>query len=328
MFQFSVQKEYFLFFTIQIKKLELKKLAFTLSATLLFFAACNFSASEGNSGNNRTSDSLAIDLADSLAPEKKVVKSNTPSKEITKKHQLTSSKIDQYRLRKYNNVTQFYRRIAKPATDLCMDNNVPPAALLAIAGLESGWNQGYVGRITGNILSLGTRGGDTELPALKLPRLKSTGRILFDSLEIIKYQPNELTWEERPPSLKKDYRPKPIAGTPYQLAYFKYHPDQKASAQLANMNDFVTVFISRKSRIKAYRRGRFVMDSLVAVHGKQILLEDTIAIKFVNEIGGKPNSYNFRTTWPVKVENIIHKAGLEELTKELYNTNKEFAEVW
>ena len=50
------------------------------------------------------------------------------------------------------------------------------------------------------------------------------------------------------------------------------------------MNDFVTVFISRKSRIRAYRHGRFLMDSLVAVHGKQILLEDSIAVKFINEI--------------------------------------------
>jgi hypothetical protein len=306
----------------------LKKLVLTLSTILLFLTACEFSPNKIQTQENALPDSLEIENADSVAPSKKQPPTLKSKKQVAKKNQLTSTKTDQYRLRKYNNVTQFYRRLAKPATDLCMDNNVPPAALLAIAGLESGWNQGYVGRITGNILSLGTRGGDTELPALKLPRLKSTGKILFDSLEIIKYQPNELVWEERPPSLKKDYRPKSIAGTTYQLAYFKYRPEEKAQAQLANMNDFVTVFISRKSRIKAYRRGRFLMDSLVAVHGKQILLEDTVAIKFVNEIGGKPNSYNFRTTWPVKVENIIRKAGLEELTKDLYVTNKTFNEVW
>lgn len=98
-----------------------------------------------------------------------------------------------HRLRKYENVTQFYSRITTPATDLCMENNVPPAAILAIAGLESGWNQGYIGRISGNILSLGTGGGDTELPPLKLPRHKSSGEIVFDSLDIIKYPAKDLT---------------------------------------------------------------------------------------------------------------------------------------
>lgn len=306
----------------------MKKLFITLSTTLLFLIACEFSPKEKQSQKNLLSDSLESVIVDSNVLSKTESAPPKPKKQVAKNKQLTSNKVDKYRLRKYNNVTRFYSRIAKPATDLCMENNVPPAALLAIAGLESGWNQGYVGRITGNILSLGTRGGDTELPALTLPRLKSTGKILFDSLEIIKYPASELSWEERPPSLKKDYRPKPIAGTPYQLAYFKYHPNEKASAQLANMNEFLTVFISRKSRIEAYRKGRFLMDSLVAVHGKPILLEDTIAIKFIHEIGGKPNSYNFRKTWPIKVESIINKTGLEELTKGLYNSEKEFADLW
>jgi len=306
----------------------LRILTFTLLLFLLSLASCDLNLRMGDTEKTHTSDSIEkLDTINSIHPKKQHT-SVKPVKKKNNKSQLQSTKVDVYRLRKYNNVTQFYRRIAKPATKLCMDNNIPPAALLAIAGLESGWNQGYVGRITGNILSLGTRGGDTELPALTLPRLKSTGKILFDSLEIVKYQPDELTWEERPPSLKKDYRPQPIAGTPYQLAYFKYNPDEKARAQVENMKDFVTVFISRKSRIKAYRDGRHLMDSLVAEHGKNILLEDSVAIQFVNEIGGKQNSFNFRPTWPVKVENIITKAGLEELTKELYTNNKDFSETW
>jgi len=306
----------------------LRILTFALLITLLSLASCDFNLRTSDADKTlQTDSSEKIAKNRSIPPQKQHTSKKSEKKKINKS-QLQSTKVDVYRLRKYNNVTQFYRRIAKPATKLCMDNNIPPAALLAIAGLESGWNQGYVGRITGNILSLGTRGGDTELPALTLPRLKSTGKILFDSAEIVKYQPDELNWEVRPPSLKKDYRPQPIAGTPYQLAYFKYNPDEKARAQVENMNDFVTVFISRKSRIKAYRDGRHLMDSLVAEHGKQILLEDTVAIKFVNEIGGKQNSFNFRKTWPVKVENIITKAGLEELTKELYINDKDFSEVW
>ena len=241
---------------------------------------------------------------------------------------INSNNTSKYSLRKYENVTEFYSRIAKKATKLCLENNVPPAAILAIAGLESGWNQGYVGQITGNILSLGTRKGDIELPALRLPRLKSSGQILFDSLEIIKYQQHELTWEDRPPSLKKDYRPITYAGKKYNLAYLKYHPNEKEQAHLDNLNDFVTIFISRKSRIKVYKDARKLMDDLVAEHGKEILLKESTAIQFVYAIGGKLNSFNFRETWPVKVTTIIKKTGLADLTSELYINDSKFSDVW
>jgi hypothetical protein len=70
------------------------------------------------------------------------------------------------------------------------------------------------------------------------------------------------------------------------------------------------------------------MDSLVAAKGKGILLQEETAIMFVNEIGGKPNSFNYRTTWPVKVTTIIQNAGLAELTTEMFNSDKDFYEVW
>jgi len=232
-----------------------------------------------------------------------------------------------YSLRKYEHVKLFYKEISKKATKICLDNNIPPAALLAITGLESGWNRGYIGRITGNILSLGTRKGDTELPALRLPRVLKTKKILFDSLNILKYSKKELKWENRPESLKKDYRPKSIAGTKYQLAYFKYNSKAKTNAHLANIRDFVTVFIGRKSRIKVYRETRKKMDDLVAKHGKNILLEEQTAIDFINGIGGKLNSYNFRKTWPKKVIYIIKNAGLTSLTKQL-NKGVSFKKSW
>lgn len=232
-----------------------------------------------------------------------------------------------YSLRKYNHVKAFYSGISQKATKLCLDYNIPPASLLAISGLESGWDSGYIGQITGNILSLGTRRGDTELPPLRLPRLIKTNKIVYDSLEIVKYKAEELKWEDRPESLKKDYRPKPWAGTSKKLAYFKYHPKEKKAAQISNMTDFVTVFISRKSRIKAYRETRRKMDSLVTKHGKKILLEERTAIDFINGIGGKLNSYNYRKTWPKKVIYIIKNAGLINLTKELDNGDS-FEKSW
>lgn len=239
----------------------------------------------------------------------------------------TSIEQKKYPLRKYNHVKDFYRQIAKEATQICLENNIPPASLLAISGLESGWGGGYIGQITGNILSLGARKSDIKLPALRLPKLIKNNTILYDSLEIIKYQENELKWEDRPKSLKKDYRPKPWVGTPYNLAYFKYHPKEKGKARLANIKDFVTIFIGRKSRIKAYRETRKKMDSLVTKHGKEILLEEQTSIDFIHGIGGKHNSYNYRKTWPKKVIYIIKKAGLIELSKEL-NKGKTFEESW
>jgi len=136
-----------------------------------------------------------------------------------------------------------------------------------------------------------------------------------------------LKWGDRPESLKKDYRPKPWAGTPYNLAYFKHNPKAKGEAHVANIQDFVTVFIARKSKIKAYRKTRKKMDSLVSKHGKSILLKEQTSIEFIHGIGGKINSYNFRKTWPKKVIYIIKNAGLIDLTKQLHN-GVSFEESW
>jgi hypothetical protein len=239
-----------------------------------------------------------------------------------------SIKKKKYSLRKYAHVKAFYSVLAVPVTKLCIDENVPPAAVLAMAGLESGWNKGYVGRITGNILSLGARKGDKELPALYLPTSKSSGDVIFDSLEILKHKKSDLIWKKRPKSLKKDYRPNPIAGTVYQLGYFKRHPKDKAVAQLQNITDFLNVFISHKSRIKAYKDARFTLDSLVAKHGKDILLEEKTALLFINAISGRPNTFNYRKTWPKKVTFILKNAGLIPLTKAVYVDKKSFEEVW
>ncbi|MFY0629572.1 MAG: hypothetical protein JXR05_04265 [Flavobacteriaceae bacterium] len=235
------------------------------------------------------------------------------------------SQQQKYSFRKYNHVKQFYKGISKKATEVCLENNIPPASLLAIAGLESGWDSGYIGQISGNILSLGPRKGDIQLPALRLPA--KNNKIVYDSLDIIKYDAKNLQWQDRPKSLKKDYRPKPWAGTPYNLAYFKYHPKEKHAAQIANIKDFATVFIGRKSRIKAYRETRRKMDSLVAKHGKKVLLEEKTAVDFINGIGGKPNSYNYRETWPKKVILIIKKVGLVQLTTDLSN-GESFNDSW
>jgi len=260
------------------------------------------------------------------------IKANKPQKVIRPKSKLVVLKQDtlyrKYSLRKYAHVKAFYSRLTVPVTELCIKENVPPAAVLAMAGLESGWNRGYVGRITGNILSLGARKGDKELPALNLPIPRRSGEVIFDSLEISKYNNSGLIWKKRPKSLKKDYRPNAIAGTKYQLGYFKRHPKAEAEAQLHNISDFLNVFISHKSKIKAYRKARFTLDSLVSLHGKAILLEEKTALLFINAISGRPNTFNYRKTWPKKVTYILKNAGLVSLTKKVFNDKLTFNQAW
>jgi hypothetical protein len=70
------------------------------------------------------------------------------------------------------------------------------------------------------------------------------------------------------------------------------------------------------------------MDSLLQIHGKEILLEDATAAKFTHEIDGILNSFNFRKTWPKKVVNIIEKAGLSKLTRHIYSNHTKFRDVW
>lgn len=269
---------------------------------------------------------LVFVFACAKVKKKAVLPAKVTTQKIIKLKDSTKQKT--FSLRKYAHVKSFYAVLAEPVTKLCIQENVPPAAVLAMAGLESGWNRGYVGRITGNILSLGARKGDRELPALYLPTSKKSGDVIFDSLEISRHNKSDLIWKKRPKSLKKDYRPNSVAGTTYQLGYFKNHTKAKGRAQLQNISDFLNVFISHKSRIKAYKDARFMLDSLVAKNGKAILLEEKTALLFINAISGRPNTFNYRKTWPKKVSFILKSAGLVPLTKAVYKGKLTFEEAW
>ena len=252
---------------------------------------------------------------------------NNDNNTIKKIEKIYIKESNTYKLRRHSHVKTFYSYISVSATSICIKNNIPPASLLAIAGLESGWNRGYIGQITGNILSLNAKRSDQRLPALRLPRIIKTNKIIFDKYEIEKYDSLELRYENRPESHKKDYRPESYAGTNKNLAYFKYHPKEKAKAHAQNIEDFVTTFISRTSKIKAYRESRAIMDSLVTKFGKNILLKEETAILFINSIGGKRNSYNSRASWPKKIIKVMQQVGLVELTKEI-NEGKSFNNSW
>ena len=219
-----------------------------------------------------------------------------------------------YSLRKYEHVKTFYQSIAQGAVDLGLKHNVPPAAILAMAGLESGYGRGYVSRITGNILSLGARKGEAELPPLNLPKHISTDRVLIDKDRIEAAPAEELKWKMRPPSLKKDYRPAKFAGTGKRLAYLQRDLDERNLARRKNISDFVTSWISDKSAVPLFVEARTWLDQTVEKEGKDSLLSCETAKSFISRIGGKPRSFNHRETWVKKVNYILDHAGLCSLT--------------
>lgn len=233
-----------------------------------------------------------------------------------------------YRYRKYNHVKKFYQRLAAPVTELCVEHKVPPAIILSILSLESGWGKGYVGQITGNFLSLNATKSETELPALRMPKCLKTGKIIVDSKHLSKMKSTDYVWQNRPSSLKKDYRPKGMAGTKQNLDYFLQHPEELTKANLKNVKDFVSRFISKSSRIKAYREARALLDTEIAKHGIDVLFTDELNEKFVYTIGGKPNSYNSRKTWPKKVMSIYRNVGANQLTQQIYLEQKSFEGAW
>ncbi|MGL1885433.1 MAG: hypothetical protein OCD76_02865 [Reichenbachiella sp.] len=281
---------------------------------------------------------MAIASTDTLVMENVVIKEevSVPAakpKVVSKKKRGTgrvplSDNSDQYRLRRFAHVSSLYNRLLVPVTNMSVQYNVPPAAVLGIISLESGWGNGYVGQITGNVMSLGARRGDAELPSLMLPIDKKTNEVILDDSKLSQYDSSQIRYESRPESLKKDYRPKGIAGSTKNLAYFSHHPDERLAAELKNVEDFLTIFISENSRIKAYRDARAKMDAHVAKDGVESLFTIETSEEFIHAIGGRPNTFNYRETWPVKVKKIMNGAGLVELTKEVYLDSLSFDEAW
>jgi len=233
----------------------------------------------------------------------------------------------EYSLRKYEHVKTFYQSIARSTVDLGLEYNVPPAAIMAMAGLESGYGRGYVSRITGNILSLGAHEGEAELPPLNLPTYIPTSRVLVDKARIESTPAEELKWKMRPPSLKKDYRPAKFAGTEKRLAYLQRNQDNRIEARRANISDFVTNWISDKSAVPAFVEARAWLDQTVEHEGKESLLSCETAKSFISRVGGKPHSFNHRKSWVKKVDDILDRAGLCSLAAAM-GEGMSFDEAW
>ena len=241
---------------------------------------------------------------------------------------IASLNATEFKLRKYSNVKEFYNSISEDVIKLSIKYNTPPAAVLAIAGLESGYGSGYVAQITGNILSLGAGKQEKELPALNLPYCKSDKNkiTLFDSKEQQKC--SELIWKKRPKSLKKDYRPSFIAGTTKNLEYFKYNKQAYKEAKLKNIEDFLKKWINAEHKYKPFKEAKIWLEKQVKTNGVKILFDLNTNLAFINKIGGKKNSFNYRKSWIKKVEYILKNTGLTNLSKDIYYNKSNFEKAW
>jgi hypothetical protein len=254
----------------------------------------------------------------------------------TNEKKLTNEKKDilktwekNYPYRKYLHVKNFYKNLAPKAIKVCLKYNVPPAAVLAMAGVESGYGRGYIAKITGNILSLGAKRNEAMLPALYLPNIINfPSKVLYSTKTIDNYAKDELDWKKRSPSFKKDYRPKEIAGSAKVLDFFDKNPKKRLNANIANIEDFCKNWINKDKRQKAFSFAKIMLDNAVKLHSKDILFTKALNDKFINAIGGKKNSFNYRKTWPKKIKLIMNRVGLVALSESLHVSQKKFDDLW
>lgn len=241
---------------------------------------------------------------------------------------LVSLNATEFHLRKYSNVKEFYNSISEDVIKLSIKYNTPPAAILAIAGLESGYGSGYVAQITGNILSLGAGKSEKELPSLNLPYCKNDKNkiALFDPA--LQKKCKQLIWKIRPKSLKKDYRPDFLAGTTKSLEYFKYNPNAYKQAKLKNIEDFLTKWINSNHKYKPFRTSKLWLENQVNKYGVKTLFNLKTNLTFINKIGGKKNSFNYRKSWIKKVNYILKNTGLTELSQQIYFNKDSFEKAW
>ena len=241
---------------------------------------------------------------------------------------LSTIQAQKFKYREFKNVENFYSSITQDVIKLSVKYKTPPAVILAIAGLESGYGSGYVSQITGNIMSLGANKNEIQLPPLHIPYCKTdkNKKALFDPKDQKKC--DELVWKKRPKSLKKDYRPIPLSGTTKNLAFFKYNQEQFKKAKLNSIEDFLKKWLRKNHKYAPFRETKIWLDEKVQKEGIQTLFRLKTNLDFASKIGGRDNSFNYRKTWPKKVKYILTKTGLTELCSTMYYDKKSFSKAW
>jgi hypothetical protein len=111
------------------------------------------------------------------------------------------------------------------------------------------------------------------------------------------------------------------------LDYFDFYKKRRKEANLKNIEDFCSKWISLNNKFKVFKEARALINKRVKQHGKEILFSKELNVEFINSIGGKKNSFNYRKSWPKKVTAVLNKTGLVKLSKDIYK-NKDFNKVW
>ena len=211
-----------------------------------------------------------------------------------------------------NEVVKFLKNCTPIILSECLEKGAPPGAILSMACLESGFGKSYVSSVTGNILSLNALETDTPLPSLQLPVLGSNDYIIDNQrLKKMLATGNEIKVVKRPASLKKDYRPKQIAGDFTELDYFIYHPEEKAAAWQNNIKDLLYNRISEKSSYPAYKETNALCMRIKTNKSITLLLSNKTATHFLSLIGGKPLSFNANFSWQQKTQALVYSLGLD-----------------
>jgi hypothetical protein len=257
-------------------------------------------------------------------PEPQAVSIEEPFVYVTEWDELT------YKMRKggfknWNDpqIASFIRDITPIITRESLKSGAPPAAILAIACLESGYGSGYIANISGNILSLNAKPEETVLPPLTVFVYKN--QIIFnkEKLKEVLSVGKPLEIRLRPASLKKDYRMEGLAGSSTHLDYFVQHPQQKYLAWEKNIQDFLYDRIHPQGKNEAYIETYHFCQKIKNSKSLDKLLSDSSAIEFLYLIGGKPFSFNSRQEWRTKTEKMISSFGFNKYLKLYLQAYKE-----
>ena len=225
-------------------------------------------------------------------------------------------------------VSNFFKYLTPIILKKTFKKGAPPGAILAIAALESGYGTGYIANVSGNILSLNARKTEPMLPPLTLAITKND-KIIINGEKIKSMLAAGYPFKviKRPPSYKKDYRPDHIAGKKTHLDYFLHHPNKKYQAWEQNVNDLMFSRVVSDSSIVAYKETSKFCDRLYARKSLRHIFSNKSATKFLTLVGGRPISYNIRTSWRDKSISLLSKLNLE-LFLEIYIKNyKEYYDL-
>lgn len=237
----------------------------------------------------------------------------------------------EYFNRKLSNIAFFYKPITLSIIRVSVENNIPPAAMLAMVGVESAMGVSYISQVTGNIINFQALERENMLPPLRIPTLRRNREIILDEEAANNLPKVDVRWVQYPPTFVKDYRPDGIRGTSKKFDFFLFRPALKKQAHVSSAEDFCKKGISKDNPFKAFQEAREWVNKQVEANGVEILFEDRINKQFVDMISG-PDKDTYpkwkSARWNKEVKDMIDETGMIELTRDMSYQRLTFEEAW